>query len=62
MSVQFTSDQWWKNGVMYCLDIETFLDWDGDGVGDMAGLVQRIDYPGGLGHLDNLVDAVLPVA
>ncbi len=33
MSVQFTSDQWWKNGVMYCLDVETFLDWDGDGVG-----------------------------
>ncbi len=49
MSVQFTSDQWWKNGVMYCLDVETFLDWDGDGVGDMAGLVQRIDYLAGLG-------------
>ncbi len=49
MSVQFTSDQWWKNGVMYCLDVETFLDWDGDGVGDMAGLVERIDYLAGLG-------------
>jgi maltose alpha-D-glucosyltransferase/alpha-amylase len=49
MSVQFTSDQWWKNGVMYCLDIETFLDWDGDGVGDMEGLVERIDYLAGIG-------------
>jgi trehalose synthase len=49
MSVQFTSDQWWKNGVMYCLDIETFLDSDGDGIGDMEGLVSRIDYLAGIG-------------
>ncbi|HZM29046.1 MAG TPA: alpha-amylase family protein [Acidimicrobiales bacterium] len=49
MSVQFTSDQWWKNGVVYCLDVETFIDWDGDGVGDLAGLVERIDYLAGLG-------------
>jgi trehalose synthase len=49
MSVQFTSDQWWKNGVVYCLDVETYLDWDGDGVGDLAGLVERIDYLAGLG-------------
>jgi trehalose synthase len=49
MSVEFTSDQWWKNGVMYCLDVETFLDTDGDGCGDMAGLVERIDYLAGVG-------------
>jgi trehalose synthase len=49
MSVEFTSDQWWKNGVMYCLDVETFLDGDGDGVGDMHGLVERIDYLAGIG-------------
>ncbi len=49
MSVAFTSDQWWKNGVLYCLDVQTFLDGDGDGVGDMAGLVERIDYLAGIG-------------
>ena len=49
MSVQFTSDQWWKNGVMYCLDVENFLDSNGDGVGDMEGLVERIDYLAGIG-------------
>jgi hypothetical protein len=27
-----TSDLWWKNAVIYCLDVETFLDWDGDGI------------------------------
>jgi maltose alpha-D-glucosyltransferase/alpha-amylase len=49
MGLQFTSDQWWKNGVVYCLDVETFLDADGDGVGDLGGLVDRIDYLAGLG-------------
>jgi trehalose synthase len=49
MSIRSTSDQWWKNGVMYCLDIETFLDWNGDGMGDLEGLNERIDYLAGIG-------------
>jgi trehalose synthase len=44
-----TSDLWWKNAVVYCLDVETFLDWNGDGHGDFQGLVQRIDYLAELG-------------
>jgi trehalose synthase len=44
-----TSDVWWKNAVFYCLDVETFLDWDGDGCGDLSGLSERIDYLTGLG-------------
>src|SRR5690606_31164420 len=44
-----TSDQWWKTAVIYCLDIETFFDSDGDGVGDVAGVVERIDYLAELG-------------
>ena len=34
---------------MYCLDIETFYDADGDGVGDLQGLAERIDYLAQLG-------------
>jgi trehalose synthase len=49
MSIRTTSDQWWKNGVIYCLDVETFLDGDGDGVGDFAGLAERVDYLAGIG-------------
>jgi trehalose synthase len=44
-----TSDLWWKNAIVYCLDIETFLDSDGDGCGDIVGLTERIDYLAGLG-------------
>ena len=32
-SAKATSDVWWKNAVVYCLDVETFLDSDGDGSG-----------------------------
>ena len=49
MSIKATSDLWWKNGVFYCLDVETFLDWNGDGCGDLLGLTERVDYLAGLG-------------
>jgi trehalose synthase len=44
-----TSDLWWKTAVVYCLDVETFLDSNGDGVGDLQGLARRIDYLSQLG-------------
>jgi trehalose synthase len=44
-----TGDLWWKTAVVYCLDVETFLDWDGDGAGDLQGLAQRVDYLAELG-------------
>src|SRR5690606_28813410 len=49
MSNARTSDLWWKNAVIYCLDAQTFLDWNGDGVGDLAGLTERLDYLAGIG-------------
>lgn len=49
MKITDTGDLWWKNAVIYCLDVETFMDWDGDGVGDLPGLAQRIDHLAQLG-------------
>ena len=49
MRITDTSDLWWKSAVIYCLDIETYLDANGDGCGDLAGLAQRIDYLADLG-------------
>ncbi len=49
MDLTLTGDLWWKTAVVYCLDVETFLDWNNDGTGDLAGVVQRIDYLAELG-------------
>lgn len=37
-------DLWYKDTVIYSLDLETFLDGNGDGVGDFRGLIERLDY------------------
>lgn len=49
MRITDTSDLWWKNAVIYCLDVETFMDWNGDGTGDFDGLAHRLDYLAQLG-------------
>jgi maltose alpha-D-glucosyltransferase/alpha-amylase len=42
-------DLWYKNAIIYCLDVETFQDANGDGVGDFEGLKRRLDYLHGIG-------------
>ena len=42
-------DLWYKNAVIYCLDVEKYMDADGDGCGDFEGLSRRLDYLAGLG-------------
>jgi trehalose synthase len=49
VSTKATSDLWWKNAVIYCVDVELFKDGDGEGTGDFVGLTDRVDYLAGLG-------------
>jgi trehalose synthase len=49
VSDKATSDLWWKNAVIYCMDVELFKDGNGDGTGDFPGLIDRVDYLAGLG-------------
>lgn len=42
-------DLWYKNAVFYCLSVGSFMDADGDGIGDFRGLTRRLDYIHGLG-------------
>ncbi len=40
---------WYKNAIIYSLDVETFMDGNGDGIGDFHGLLGRVDYLDSLG-------------
>jgi len=40
---------WWKEAVVYQIYPKSFVDSDGDGVGDLQGLIDRLDYVASLG-------------
>jgi maltose alpha-D-glucosyltransferase / alpha-amylase len=43
------NDLWYKNAVIYCLSVATYMDANGDGIGDFEGLMRRLDYLQGMG-------------
>lgn len=42
-------ENWWKNSVVYQIYPKSFQDSDGDGVGDIRGIISRLDYLENLG-------------
>lgn len=42
-------DLWYKNAIIYCLDVDTYMDGNGDGIGDFEGLMMRLDQLASLG-------------
>jgi alpha-glucosidase len=47
------SEKWWREGIIYQVYPRSFQDSNGDGVGDLQGIIDRLDYLQWLG-----VDAV----
>ena len=47
------ADFWWQHGVIYQIYPRSFQDSNGDGIGDLGGILERLPYLAGLG-----VDAV----
>ncbi|WP_328849357.1 glycoside hydrolase family 13 protein [Micromonospora zamorensis] len=44
-----TEDDWWRSAVVYQVYVRSFADSDGDGVGDLQGIRQRLPYLRDLG-------------
>ena len=61
MSVKATSDLWWKNAIVYCLDVETYLDSNGDGCGDLVGTHRPRRLPRRPGRELRVAHALLPL-
>ena len=45
--------EWWRGGVIYQIYLRSFLDSNGDGIGDLNGIAARLDHVASLG-----VDAI----
>jgi len=51
---------WWQSGAIYQIYPRSFLDTNGDGVGDLAGIVNRLDYLEWLGVDGIWLNPVMP--
>lgn len=43
------SKHWWQESIFYRVDLRNYQDSDGDGIGDMRGLIERVPYISELG-------------
>ncbi|MEL4356684.1 MULTISPECIES: alpha-amylase family glycosyl hydrolase [unclassified Luteococcus] len=49
MSPTLDDVDWWRDAVMYQVYLRSFADGNGDGIGDLSGLMQRLDHIASLG-------------
>ena len=53
---------WYKDAVIYQLHVKAFFDTNDDGIGDFAGLIEKLDYLQDLGVNAHVAAAVLSLA
>src|SRR6266704_3554771 len=52
-NAEFASFRWWERGIIYQIYPRSFMDSNGDGIGDLSGIRSKLDYLQWLG-----VDAI----
>lgn len=53
VAAQASARPWWKGAAIYQIYPRSFMDANGDGIGDLPGITQRLDHVASLG-----VDAI----
>ena len=54
------SEAWWREGVFYQMYPRSFADANGDGIGDLAGLTEKLDYLQWLGVIAVWLNPINP--
>ena len=49
MHIKDTERRWWKEGIVYQIYPRSFKDANGDGIGDLQGIISKLDYIASLG-------------
>ena len=49
MNSKGNNKKWWQNAVVYQIYPRSFCDSNGDGIGDLRGIIQKMGYLGKLG-------------
>ena len=56
------NEHWWQKSVVYQIYPRSFMDSNGDGIGDLQGIISKLDYLRNLGGRCDLAVSLLCIA